>query len=167
MKYGDYQKYFHSIKPNYNKDFLNIKYGLDYDKYDEIYSLKQKYYENIILKEDVRFIKGAENLLTKLLEIEKKFIIVSNTSSKFLSYKLSKYMLDEKLFEVCSQILGETLGKSDEYSNNINGVSISPKKNYYIIRIWIKDNKYASKNNYNIIIPKFSTLMYKNHSEEQ
>ena len=91
----------------------------------------------------------------------------NNKNGGCFSYKLNKSMLDEKLFEICSQILGETLGKTDEYSSNINGVSISPKKNYYIIRIWIKDNKYASKNNYNIIVPKFSTLMYKNHSDEQ
>jgi hypothetical protein len=82
------------------------------------------------------------------------------------SFKLNKYVLEEYFFDVSAQVLGEVLGKTDEFSSNINGISISPKKNYYIIRIWIKDNKYASKNNYNITIPKFSTLMYKNHSEE-
>lgn len=90
----------------------------------------------------------------------------NNKNGGCFSYKLPKYMLEEKFFEVCSQVLGETLGKSDEFTKNINGISISPKKNNYIVRIWIKDNKYASKNNYNINIPKFSTLMYKNHAEE-
>ncbi len=90
----------------------------------------------------------------------------NNKNGGCFSYKLTKYMLEEKFFEVCSQVLGETLGKTDEFCKNINGVSISPKKNYYIVRIWIKYNKYASKNNYNINIPKFSTLMYKNHQDE-
>lgn len=90
----------------------------------------------------------------------------NNKNGGCFSYKLSRIVLEDKFFEVCSQMLGEVLGKTNEYSENINGISISPKKNYYIIRIWIKDNKYASKNNYNIITPKFSTLMYKNHSEQ-
>jgi translation initiation factor 4E len=90
-----------------------------------------------------------------------------NKNGGCFSYKLNKFALEEKFFEVCSQVLGEVLGKTDEFSNNINGISISPKKNYYIIRIWIKNNKYASKNNYNIGIPKFSTLMYKNHADTQ
>lgn len=89
-----------------------------------------------------------------------------NQNGGCFSYKLSKCLLEDNFFEVCAQVLGETLGKTNKYSDNINGISISPKKNYYIIRVWIKDNKYASKNNYNIIIPKFSTLMYKNHSED-
>jgi hypothetical protein len=90
-----------------------------------------------------------------------------NENGGCFSYKLSKFALEEKLFEACSQVIGEMLGKTDEFSGNINGISISPKKNYYIIRIWIKYNKYASKSNYNIGIPKFSTLMYKNHAESQ
>ena len=57
----------------------------------------------------------------------------------------------------------ENIGKEDDYINNINGISISPKKFYYIARIWIKDNKYAKKDLYNFDIPKYSSLMYKNH----
>jgi hypothetical protein len=90
----------------------------------------------------------------------------NNANGGCFSYKLNKYILEDKFFEICSQVLGEVLGKTAEHSANINGISISPKKNYYIIRIWIKDNKYACKSNYNILVPKFSTLMYKNHSEE-
>jgi translation initiation factor 4E len=89
----------------------------------------------------------------------------NNKNGGCFSFKVSKVVLEEKLFEVCSQILGETMGKTSECSKNINGISISPKKNYYIIRIWISHNMYAVKNNYQINIPKFSTLMYKPHSD--
>ena len=50
-------------------------------------------------------------------------------------------------------------------STNINGISISPKKNYHIIRIWIKSNNNVSKDNYNLNIPSYSTLMYKSHTD--
>lgn len=86
-----------------------------------------------------------------------------NKTGGCFSYKISKFNLEDKFFEVCCQVLGEKLAKTSDMSQNINGVSISPKKNAYIIRIWIKDNKHACKSKYDISIPKFSTLMYKNH----
>lgn len=89
-----------------------------------------------------------------------------NKNGGCFSFKLNKFNLQEKFFELSSQILGETIGKTALFSSNVNGISVSPKKNYYIMRIWIKDNKYASSVNYNISVPKYSTLMYKNHSEE-
>ena len=90
----------------------------------------------------------------------------NNITGGCFSFKIGKHILHDKILEICSQILGETLGKTDKLSMNINGISISPKRNYYIVRIWIKDKKFASFNNYNIKVPKFSTLMYKNHAEE-
>lgn len=89
-----------------------------------------------------------------------------NKKGGCFSFKVCKYLLHNSFFETCSLMLGEKLGKNIEYSININGISICPKKNYYIVRIWIKNCAYASFNYYNISTPKFSTLMYKNHSEK-
>jgi len=89
-----------------------------------------------------------------------------NKNGGCFSFKVCKYLLHNNLFEICSLMLGEKLGKTWEYSQNINGISVCPKKNYYIIRIWIKDCAFASFNYYNISVPKFSTLMYKNHSQK-
>ena len=71
--------------------------------------------------------------------------------------------MEKRFFSLCANVLGENIGKAEEYANNINGISISPKKFYYIARIWIKDNKLAKKDLYNFEIPKYSSLMYKNH----
>tara|TARA_B110001450_G_scaffold127945_1_gene120354 strand:+ start:7153 stop:7620 length:468 start_codon:yes stop_codon:yes gene_type:complete len=87
----------------------------------------------------------------------------NNINGGCFSLKIYKENIHEKLFELSSLLLGEKLGKTDEISNNINGISISPKKNYFIIRIWIKDNRYAIKQNYNIEIAKYTTVLYKNH----
>jgi hypothetical protein len=88
----------------------------------------------------------------------------NNINGGCFSLKIYKENINEKLFEIASLLLGEKLGKTDEISNNINGISISPKKNYYIIRIWIKDNHFAIKQNYNIDIAKYTTILYKNHN---
>lgn len=90
----------------------------------------------------------------------------NNMKGGCFSYKLNKINLEENFFESCARVLGETIGNTNIYSSNVNGISISPKKNTYIVRIWIKDNQYASNRNYKINVPKFSTLMYKNHKEE-
>ena len=89
----------------------------------------------------------------------------NNKKGGCFSYKIYKNELNENLFNMCSKILGETFGKNDMLSENINGLSISPKKNYYIIRIWIKNNDLINKDLYNFEIPSYSTLMYKTHSE--
>lgn len=87
----------------------------------------------------------------------------NNKNGGCFSFKINKNEIIDKFFEVSSQILGETLGKNDIISSNINGISICPKKNYHIIRIWIKNNNNLSKENYNLIIPNYSTLMWKSH----
>jgi hypothetical protein len=88
----------------------------------------------------------------------------NNINGGCFSLKIYKENIQEKLFELSALLLGENLGKTDEISNNINGISISPKKNYYIIRIWIKNSNYAIKQNYNIEIAKYTTILYKNHN---
>lgn len=37
---------------------------------------------------------------------------------------------------------GETLGLNKKYNENINGITISPKKNFCIIKIWLKSPEY-------------------------
>lgn len=86
-----------------------------------------------------------------------------NINGGCFSFKIYPEDLDKRFFNLCANVLGENIGKEDDYINNINGISISPKKFYYIARIWIKDNKYAKKDLYNFDIPKYSSLMYKNH----
>jgi len=87
----------------------------------------------------------------------------NNKDGGCFSYKILKTDLDIKLHEICSMIFGECLGITDIISDNINGISISPKKNYHIIRIWIKNNNKINKELYHFNIPQYSTLMYKTH----
>lgn len=88
-----------------------------------------------------------------------------NKNGGCFSYKVMKSELDDKWFKVCANVLGEKLSEDETYTQNINGISISPKKNYYIIRIWLKDNRKANKEHYLFDIPKYSTIMYKTHSD--
>jgi hypothetical protein len=87
----------------------------------------------------------------------------NNKNGGCFSYKINKDELIDKLFDITSLVLGETLGINDLISHNINGISICPKKNYHIVRIWIKSNININKDNYHFNIPSYSTIMYKSH----
>jgi hypothetical protein len=96
-----------------------------------------------------------------ILGIEHK----NNKNGGCLSFKVNKQDFNEKLFEIASLILGETMGKTDITSMNINGLSVSPKKNYHIIRIWLKNNDRVNKNYFNLNVHSYSVVMYKPHNE--
>lgn len=89
----------------------------------------------------------------------------NNVNGGCYSIKLSKEEAEEKWFELCSDVLGEVFGKDDTFSDNINGISITPKKNANLVRIWMKDSKNADSSNYNFKLGKGSTLVYKQHEQ--
>jgi D-arabinose 5-phosphate isomerase GutQ/beta-phosphoglucomutase-like phosphatase (HAD superfamily) len=85
----DYHKYFHSLDSKYSRNYLNIIFNIvDYDK---IYKIKQEFYEGYVKSNKINFIKGAENFLKLLIKNNKKFVIVSNTSNKFIDIYKVKY----------------------------------------------------------------------------
>ena len=61
----------------------------------------------------------------------------SNIKGGILTYKLLKNTADEIWKELSMLLMGGTL--TNDYTN-INGISISPKINNCIIKIWIKDS---------------------------
>ena len=86
-----YQKYFHSLIKDYAKNYLNIFYNIKYEDYDNLYKLKQNMYEELIKTEDIKLIDGVEYFLNFLIINNKKFIIVSNTSKKFIDFYSLKH----------------------------------------------------------------------------
>ena len=91
---------------------------------------------------------------------------IDNINGGCWSYKISKKECYTSWIEISMAICGETL-LNEKYSNIINGVSISPKKNFCIIKIWNNDYKYndtnlLSKNIYNLNI---NQCLYKAHKE--
>ena len=63
-------------------------------------------------------------------------------------------------------MIGEYIASNVDDSMLINGISISPKKNFCVIKIWNKLNKYndISILKHNICNLKFEEVIYKKHS---
>jgi len=89
LKMSEYQKYFHTLNSDDIKLTLKLMYEIE--DYDEIYKIKQKYYEKFIVEKKFNFINGAEQFLNFLIKNNKKFIIVSNTSQKNLEEFKKKF----------------------------------------------------------------------------
>ena len=60
----------------------------------------------------------------------------SNVAGGCWSYKIIKKDAYKAWVQLCVSLIGETLARED---NVINGISISPKKGFCIIKIWNKD----------------------------
>jgi hypothetical protein len=90
----------------------------------------EKLHENIIKKTMVFFMK--DNILP-LWETEE------NIDGGCFSYKISNNNIVNIFKTLLYKIIGNTLIDNEVIMNNINGLSISPKKNFCIIKIWMKN----------------------------
>ena len=87
--YVDYDFFiskFHSVKSDSIKSYLTNE--LRIQNYEEIIQKKNKYYLNIINhdKTNIILIGGAIELLEKIIELNKKFVIVSNSLKSNIDY---------------------------------------------------------------------------------
>ena len=63
-----------------------------------------------------------------------------NKNGGCFSYKISNTNVPEIWKKISYQLIGNNLLRSDcPKKNNINGITISPKKNFCIIKIWLSD----------------------------
>ena len=64
----------------------------------------------------------------------------NNIKGGVLTLKISKKKIDEIWVNLIASLLGETLTEEEEDMKYINGVSISPKINNVIIKIWFNQS---------------------------
>lgn len=65
----------------------------------------------------------------------------ANRTGGCFSYKVVNKHVVQVWRHMMFQAVGETLAKKDSYNNCINGITISPKKNFCIIKIWLRNNE--------------------------
>ena len=95
----------------------------------EITLFIENLHESIIKKTMVFFMKDA---ILPLWETE------DNIEGGCFSYKISNNNIVAIFKILLYKIVGNTLIDDENISTNINGISISPKKNFCIIKIWMK-----------------------------
>ena len=86
-----------------------------------------------------------------------------NKNGGFISIKILK----EKMSTFCEKSLLDLVNESlmveeyREHSNLINGISFSPKKNFCIVKIWLKSTKIKNYEYFNINEEYHGTVLFK------
>jgi hypothetical protein len=88
-----------------------------------------------------------------------------NKNGGCFSFKINKIDASLYWFNMVCNVLSNNLGKNQQINDNITGISITPKRNYCILRIWLSTHNYNMINHYNIEIPQYTQVMYKSHIE--
>ena len=138
------------------KSYINLYEFNDIDSFWKMINTIEKYYNNY--HNDMLFLmkKNKNDYIYPMWEDK------YNKKGGYWSFKINKNDLHNIWLETMILLISESLLNDNLHNNNINGISISPKKNNCIMKIWnnnhnINDIKMLTeiKNiNYNEIIYK-------------
>tara|TARA_A100001015_G_scaffold164322_1_gene182689 strand:+ start:2081 stop:2770 length:690 start_codon:yes stop_codon:yes gene_type:complete len=95
-----YFKYYHSLEKNNFRKYLYNKYQINDELYDKLYERKCNIYMERANYEEVNLLKNIDKFINFLNENNKKLIIVTNASSKFISIYKNKYSIMKKFNEI-------------------------------------------------------------------
>ena len=114
------------------------------DSYKEIYNMEY-------VEEALALVEGLSPRLVKncMLFLMRKGIRPtwedpSNANGGSFSYKVSNKSVFECWKQLSYALMGETLSKNELLQKSITGITISPKKNFCIVKIWLKDGKHQN-----------------------
>lgn len=65
-----------------------------------------------------------------------------NRSGGCFSYKVNNKTVIESWKKLSYSLIGETLSNNKKLQSQINGITISPKKNFCIVKIWLNSCEY-------------------------
>lgn len=84
------------------------------------------------------------------------------------SYKVSNKNIEKTWIKLSYILIGETLTKKKEISDTITGITISPKKNFCVIKIWLSTCDRQDPNIVNEVVEdiKPQGCLFKRHCPE-
>jgi Eukaryotic initiation factor 4E len=91
-----------------------------------------------------------------------------NRNGGCFSYKISNKIVHKVWKELSYVVVGGTVSKQRGFVNNVTGITISPKKNFCIIKIWMTD---CSNQNPELVTPELKGIssqgcLFKKHAPE-
>lgn len=136
---------FHNLPHSWNL-WAHLPHDTDWSiaSYKKIYSLKT-------VEESIAITETLPEILVKncMLFIMRDGIAPTwedpkNRNGGCFSYKVANKIVYETWKQLTYGLLGETLSKNDSFISGITGITISPKKNFCIIKLWL--NNCANQN---------------------
>lgn len=87
-----------------------------------------------------------------------------NSKGGCLSFKVNKPESKEYWFQLGCKTVGEVLSKNTAAAANVCGVSISPKRSFCILRVWLASED--APENFFLETPYYTQIMYKSHAQQ-
>jgi len=127
---GKWDLYYH-LPQNKNWDLASYKLILgDIDTADKLVTIGEALTQNVA-KYCMLFVMRSG--VTPMWEDAK------NRNGGFFSYKVANKFVPEVWRTLFYAMCGETLSSNPKYSPLINGITVSPKKSFCIVKIWMTD----------------------------
>lgn len=91
-----------------------------------------------------------------------------NVNGGCFSFKINNKQVYSTWKNICYMLLGNTLSDSDDFMTHINGVTISPKKTFCIIKIWTSSCDFMDPGNINTIEGvSLQSAIFKKHNNNK
>jgi hypothetical protein len=93
-----------------------------------------------------------------------------NKNGGCFSFKVMKPEVADHWLRNASAILGEVVVGTNQRArlwNQVNGISVLPKRSYCIMRVWLADTQSNVPNAFQMMAPSYSKLMFKPHQENK
>ena len=84
-----------------------------------------------------------------------------NKDGGCLSIKVLKQDVQTFWQNICVRVLGESLLCAPDKWDHVNGVSISPKKHFCIVKVWMRTNEFQDVACYNLPDNFYGDVIYK------
>lgn len=112
------------------------------DSYKKIMEIKS--IEDIVKLYEVIPDKMITNCMLFLMknDIKPVWEDIENKEGGCFSYKVSNEVIIKTWKDLSYLILGETVTDNKDLYENINGITLSPKRNFGILKIWLKSCDY-------------------------
>jgi hypothetical protein len=134
---------------------LNTKWCLWYHSINDT-SWKKSSYKNLYTLSNLYDIKSVNDIIQKIHLQNGMFFIMregifptwedpDNRDGCCVSFKVPGSILNEKWHEIMNRVLTEDILKDKTQSEYLNGISISPKKEFNIVKLWLRgqDGEYT------------------------
>ena len=113
-----------------------------------------------VLSNDIQTVEKAiainESITEKMIKYSMLFLMREgitpmwedprNRNGGCFSYKVINRYVEQVWRQMFYLVCGETMGLNASYNEHINGITISPKKNFCIIKIWLNDQMHQDPN---------------------
>jgi translation initiation factor 4E len=93
-----------------------------------------------------------------------------NCNGGCISFKIMKNEVSKFWFLFSGMVVGENIMHGEHKHklwDKVCGVSISPKRSFCILRVWISDKDYGGVQYYNIEPPSYTKIMFKSYCENK